>query len=316
LDNYLRTTLRAKHPMELANAGRELSELMAPLLVDASMLAASRVAGGMARRGRKGIVPAQTAPTGVVDLGAQFPAVGALQTQLARHPEKALQALKTLVESGVEVTPQDILYAMQLNLAALKSKGQLTTDDKAYLKEYKVWADALQIKLGQAAKAPVAATAPSSLQTWASKNKSETMQPLSSAPSSATVNQTNSSAMTYKQTIPQPQQAASYLIPQSNNSSVSMLASEMTMTVNIITADLQPSPSAEEKPAFNFALLQVLQEHLHELTEQGKLAWLQQLRKDSILQKHLRLQALQRQQVIDDANHRSDVTPTGPLGGT
>jgi hypothetical protein len=160
LDNYLRTTLRAKHPMELANAGRELSELMAPLLVDGSMLAASRVAGGMVGRGRGGIVSAPTARTGVAGLAAQYPAAGALQSQLARHPEKALQALKSLVASGVEVTPQDILYAMQLNLAALKSKGKLTTADKAYLKAYKVWADALQIKLGQAAKAPVAATAP------------------------------------------------------------------------------------------------------------------------------------------------------------
>jgi hypothetical protein len=47
-DTYLRTTMQAKHPMELVNAGRQLSELAAPLMVDGGTMLATFGVGRVA----------------------------------------------------------------------------------------------------------------------------------------------------------------------------------------------------------------------------------------------------------------------------
>jgi hypothetical protein len=159
-DTYLRTTMQAKHPMELVNAGRQLSELTAPLMVDGGTMLAAFGVGRVAAALRIGGRPADLVPSrGVPGVAGQYPAVGALQAQLARNPAKALQTLKTLVEGGAEVTPQNIHYAMQLNLAALKnSNGRLTDAAKTYLREFMPWADSLLTQLSRTSQPPAIAT--------------------------------------------------------------------------------------------------------------------------------------------------------------
>jgi hypothetical protein len=115
---YLQTTMRAEHPMELVTAGRELSEIAAPLVVDGgTMLGAFGVS-----RAVRGLKPAQAGALarsggaggagGVAKPGE--PPASLLQWELARDPLRALSTLRQRVEQGgVRPRREDVLFAMQ-----------------------------------------------------------------------------------------------------------------------------------------------------------------------------------------------------------
>jgi hypothetical protein len=146
-DQYLRTTLQAKHPMELAKAGRQLSEVAAPLVMHgATLLGVLRVARARPR------VPGQSAPAtapvaaGVVvsstppppsPAGPNSPPYGRLivQTQQNHWPNQAPAGNKSGSEAQAMLAKlEDILSTFDDQVKAVQAlaphieKGPLGTE--------------------------------------------------------------------------------------------------------------------------------------------------------------------------------------------
>jgi hypothetical protein len=146
-DRYLRTTLQAKHPMELANAGRQLSEIATPLVMNGATFLGVR---GVARAARS-LRPSVTVGAGPALKRVATAAHGAtspLQASLAREPAKALKNLRMMVNQGAKPTQADYLFALRINTEALQQRGngKLDTAGRAYMKEHGTWAYAKTAK--------------------------------------------------------------------------------------------------------------------------------------------------------------------------
>jgi hypothetical protein len=146
-DQYLRTTLQAKHPMELAKAGRQLSEVAAPLVMHgATLLGVLKVARARPR------VPGRSAPAtapvaaGVVvsstppppsPAGPNSPPYGRLivQTQQNHWPNQAPAGNKSGSEAQAMLAKlEDILSTFDDQVKAVQAlaphieKGPLGTE--------------------------------------------------------------------------------------------------------------------------------------------------------------------------------------------
>ena len=168
---YLQTTMQAQHPMELVTAGRELSEIAAPLVVDGgAMLGAFGVTRAVrALKPAGGGALARTdGPGGVVNPGGVVkpgnPPVSLLQWELARDPLRALSTLRQRVEQGgLRPRREDVLFAMQTAQQAYRDGARDAATKaaaKAEIAPHLNWAQALLDRMQAGKGAPPGAPPP------------------------------------------------------------------------------------------------------------------------------------------------------------
>ena len=161
---YLQTTMQAEHPMELVTAGRELSEIAAPLVVDGGVM----LGAFGATRAARALKPAGGGPLARIDRPAGVPKPGnpplsLLQWELARDPLRALSTLRQRVEQGgLRPRRDDVLFAMQTAQQAYRHgprDAAAKAAAKAEIAPHLGWAQSLLERMPLGSGAPRGATA-------------------------------------------------------------------------------------------------------------------------------------------------------------